>query len=178
MSCLTVNTPFTRSFAAPLNLHSFSKRGIQLHPRMAGNYPRIPGITLGPGLVHYLLRPATHRLSLLAQSRRLAPLLQQAAAKRRTACPSSDGTTHDEDGLCFEDRRDCSPWTTLVEGPTARELSLPRLNSAARLHLTVPCSLLSLVRFLFRRWSTNHCYSSANSRGLPTFRQAASRTLR
>ena len=46
---------------------------------MAGNYPRIPGITLGLGLVHYPLLPATHRLSLLVQSRRLAPL---AAASR------------------------------------------------------------------------------------------------
>ena len=151
MSFLIVNTPFTRNFAAARYLHSFSKRGIQLHPRMAGNYPRIPGITLGLGLVHYLLRSTTHRLSLLVQSRRLAPSPQQAAAKRRTACPSSDGTTHDEDGSCSKDRRDCwSPWTTLLEGPTTRELSLPRVNSAARLQLTIPCSLLSLIRFLFR----------------------------
>ena len=37
-----------------------------------------------------------------------------AHAERRTACPSSDGTTRDEDGSCFKDRRACrSPWTTL-----------------------------------------------------------------
>jgi hypothetical protein len=38
--------------------------------------PRIPGITLtlGLGLVHIPLRSATHRLTLLAQSSRLAPL--------------------------------------------------------------------------------------------------------
>lgn len=32
---------------------------------MAGNYPRIPGITLGLCLVHYLLMMDTHRLALL-----------------------------------------------------------------------------------------------------------------
>jgi hypothetical protein len=40
---------------------------------MAGNYPRIPGITLGFGLVHYLLLPATHQLTLLVQSGWSAP---------------------------------------------------------------------------------------------------------
>jgi hypothetical protein len=48
-----------------------------------------------------------------------------------------------------------------VEGPTARELALPRVNSAAGIPMTVPCSSLSLIRFLFRRWATSHCYSSA-----------------
>jgi hypothetical protein len=37
-----------------------------------------------------------------------------------------------------------------MEGPTTRELSLTRINSAASLQLTVPCSLLSLTRFVFR----------------------------
>ena len=32
---------------------------------MAGNYPRIPGIALGLGLVHYPLLPITRRLALL-----------------------------------------------------------------------------------------------------------------
>jgi hypothetical protein len=54
--------------------------------------------------------------------------------------------------VLLKDRRDCrSPWTTLNGGPTTRELSLPRDNSAARLLLTAPCSLLSLTRFAFRR---------------------------
>lgn len=61
-----VNTPFARNFVATVRLHFFSKRGILLHPKMAGNYPRIPGITLGLGLVHYLLLPATRQLFLLA----------------------------------------------------------------------------------------------------------------
>jgi hypothetical protein len=56
--------------------------------------------------------------------------------------------------VLLKDRRACrSPWTTLAEGPTTRELSLPRDNSAARLQLTAPCSSLSLTRFAFRRSS-------------------------
>ena len=77
MSLPIVNTPFARNFVAAARLHFFSKRGILLHPRMAGNYPRIPGITLGLGLVHYLLLAATRRLSLLVQSRRSAPSSRQ-----------------------------------------------------------------------------------------------------
>jgi hypothetical protein len=73
MSFLIVNTPFARNFVAAACLHFFSTRGILLHPRMAGNYPRIPGIALGLGLVHYLLLSATHRLSLLVPLRRSAP---------------------------------------------------------------------------------------------------------
>lgn len=65
-----------------------------------------------------------------------------------------------------------------MEGPTTRELSLARINSATRLYMTVPCSLLSLVRFAFRHGLPNRCYS-ANPfyRGLPTLRQATRRTL-
>lgn len=37
-----------------------------------------------------------------------------------------------------------------MEGPTARELTLTRINSATSLYLTIPCSLLSLTRFVFR----------------------------
>ena len=51
---------------ATQNLHFLGNRGIQLHLTVAGNYPRIPGITLGLGLVHYPLWPVTHRLALLA----------------------------------------------------------------------------------------------------------------
>ena len=40
---------------------------------MAGNYPRIPGITLGLGLVHYPLSLAISRFALLAQSGWSAP---------------------------------------------------------------------------------------------------------
>ena len=83
------------------------------------------------------------------------------------------------DGSCFKDRRDCcSPWTTQMEGPTTRELVLARIDSAAGLHLTVPCSLLSLIRFAFRHRVSSHCYSTSQiSSGLPTLRQATCRTL-
>ena len=69
----------TRLSLAPA-MHHFhftpSARGIRLHPciyRMAGNYPRIPGVTPGLGLVHYPLLPGTHRLSLPLWSGRSAP---------------------------------------------------------------------------------------------------------
>jgi hypothetical protein len=63
----------TRSAAQ--DLHFLGSGGIQLHRAMAGNYPRIPGITPGLGLVHDPLLPATRRLALPVQSGRLAPLL-------------------------------------------------------------------------------------------------------
>src|SRR5688572_23376714 len=40
---------------------------------MAGNYPRIPGVTLGLGLVHYPLLFVTHQFALLVQLGRSAP---------------------------------------------------------------------------------------------------------
>jgi hypothetical protein len=65
-----------------------------------------------------------------------------------------------------------------MEGPTTRELSPTRINSAASLHMTVPCSSLSLVRFAFRHGLPNHCYSADPFyRGLPALRQATRRTL-
>ena len=87
--------------------------------------------------------------------------IANAAMERRSTCPSSDGTTCDQDGSCFEDRRGCcSPWTTLWEGPTTRELALSRVNSATRSELTVPRSSLSLIRLAFRRRLSGHCYST------------------
>jgi hypothetical protein len=81
---------------------------------MAGNYPRIPGITLGLGLVHYPLLSILRRLVLLLQSDRLASLLSGDQAEQWTTCPSSNDITRDRDGSCSEDRRDLrSPWTTL-----------------------------------------------------------------
>ena len=91
------------SLVTPLatqNLHFIGNRGIQLHLAMAGNYPRIPGITLGLGLVHYPLLSVTHRLALLEQSGRSAPPPRLPVTERRTTCPSSDGSTCDEDGFC------------------------------------------------------------------------------
>ena len=114
---LSLVTPF-----ATQNLHFLSNGGIQLHRAMAGNYPRIPGIALGLGLVDSLSLPATHQLSLLnsRDGRNIRP--GQATTERRATCPSSDGTTRDQDGSCSEDRRDCcSPWTTHMEGPTTRD---------------------------------------------------------
>src|SRR5271169_1541179 len=98
MGCPIVNTPFTRNSVAAHNLHFLGNGGIQLHLTMAGNYPRIPGITLGLGLVHYPLLPVTHRSALVVQSGRLAPSPRLPAVKRRTTCPSSDGATHVKDG--------------------------------------------------------------------------------
>jgi hypothetical protein len=46
-----------------------------------------------------------------------------------------------------------------MEGPTTRELPLLRINSATKLDLTVPCSSLSLIRLVFRRRLSSHCYS-------------------
>jgi hypothetical protein len=160
MSFLIVNTPFPRSCAIAFHLHFFSNRGIRLHPQVAGNFPRIPGVTPGLCLVHYPLLSVTHRSALLVQSGRLAPPPRLPVVERRTTCPSSDGTTRDQDGSCSKDRRACrSPWTTQVEGPTTRELAPPRINSATRSNLTVPCSSLSLIRFVFRRRLASHCYS-------------------
>ena len=45
-----------------------------------------------------------------------------------------------------------------MEGPTTREPALPRVNSATRLLLTIPRSLLSLIRFAFRHWLPDRCY--------------------
>ena len=152
--------PPGREPAVGVNLHFLGNGGIQLHLTMAGNYPRIPGITLGLGLVHYPLLSVTHRSALLVQSGRLAPPPRLPVVERRTTCPSSDGTTRDQDGSCSKDRRDCrSPWTTHMEGPTTRELAPPPINSATRTQLTVPCSSLSLIRFVFRRRLASHCYS-------------------
>ena len=53
-----------------------SARGIQLHLAMAGNFPRIPGITPSLGLVHDPLSLVTHRFALLVQSGGLAPRRQ------------------------------------------------------------------------------------------------------
>lgn len=47
-----------------------------------------------------------------------------------------------------------------MEGPTTRGLAPPRVISATRLLLTVPCSLLSLIRFAFRPRVSSRCYSS------------------
>ena len=157
-----VNTPFARNCGVTFHLHFISTWNSAPSRRMAGNYPRIPGITLGLGLVHYPLLPVTHRLSLLVQSGRSAPPSWQTLTERRTACPSSDGTTRGQDGPCFKDRRACcSPWTTPCEGSTTRELTPARINSATRLQLTVPRSSLSLIRFAFRHRVPNRCYSAA-----------------
>ena len=57
-------------------LHFFGNRGIRLHPQMAGNYPRISGITLSLGLVHYPLLFAPHQYTLLVQSSGSVPPLR------------------------------------------------------------------------------------------------------
>jgi hypothetical protein len=173
---LSLMTPF-----ATQNLHFFGNRGIQLHLKVAGNYPRIPGITLGLGLVHYPLLPVTHRFALLVQSGRSAPPPWLPTTERRTACPSSDGSTRDEDGFCFKDRRACrSPWTTQCGGPTTRELSLPRGQQCYEVSIDGP------MQFAF---ANPLCLPASDRRvtvtrrgrlirGLPTLRQATCRTLR
>src|SRR4051794_28846939 len=105
MGLAIVNTPVPRNPGAARHLHFLSNCGIQLHLAMAGNYPRIPGITPGLGLVHDPLLPATHQLALVAHSGRLAPPLRFPVAERRATCPSSDDTTCDRDGFCSKDRR-------------------------------------------------------------------------
>ena len=119
----------------------------------AGNYPRIPGITPGLGLIHYPLSFATHRFALPVQSSGSAPRSRRnPVPERRTTCPSSDGSTHDTRRILL--RRPAGILIT-VDDPIGRShhpqaRRLPRINSATGLKLTVPRSLLSLIRSFFR----------------------------
>lgn len=147
-----VNTPFPRDFSAPRYLHFLSNGEIQLHLAMAGNYPRISGITPSLGLVHYPLLPVTHRYTLLVQSSRSAPPPRRTVAERRATCPSSDGSTNGQDGFCFEDRRGCN-----CRGRPHEKVPLPASPKAPphqqRCGVTIDGpmrSLLSLTRFAFR----------------------------
>src|SRR5580658_10252691 len=142
MSFPIVNTPFARNFVAAVYLHFFSTRGILLHPEgWPGTTPVSQALPWALAWSTILCGPAhTCRLSLNSRDRWHLHS-QRTALKRRTACPSSDDIKYDKDGSCSEDRRGCcSPWTTLCEGPTTRELALLRVNNAAELLLTVPCS--------------------------------------
>jgi hypothetical protein len=98
---VTVNTPFTRDSATARDLHFLGNDGIRLHHAMAGNYPRIPGVTLGLGLVHDLLLPVTHRLTLLVQSGLVGTSVSgYPEAEQQATCPGSDTTTRAEDEFC------------------------------------------------------------------------------
>jgi hypothetical protein len=120
----------------------------------AGNYPRIPGITPGLGLVHYPLSLATHRFALLVQSSGSAP---------RPRGKPRDRATNDMSQFRWFHKR---PRRTLLRRPAGflvtvddpmrrshhpRARRPPRVNSATGLYLTAPCSSLSLVRLSFRQ---------------------------
>lgn len=134
------------------HLHFLGNRGIRLHLAMAGNYPRIPGITPGLGLVHYPLSFATHRFALLVQSGGSAP--------RRRSNPSR--ATNDMSQFRWfhiRPRRILlirpAGLSVTVDDPMRRShyprtRRLPRVNSDTELQLTAPCSLLSLIRLSFR----------------------------
>ena len=126
-----------------------SARGIQLHLAMAGNFPRIPGITPGIGLVHYPLSFATHQFALLVQLGGLAPR-------------SCDRATNNMSQFRWFHKR---PRRVLLVRPAGLSITvddpkrrshhprarrLLRVNSATELQLTAPCSLLSLIRSSFR----------------------------
>jgi hypothetical protein len=146
----------------------------------AGNYPRIPSITLGLGLVHYPLLFATHRYTLLGQSSRSAPPSRRAAAERRTTCPSSDSSTYVRDGPCSKDRRDYSH-----RGRPHEKVPLPASPKAPSHQQRCGVTIDGPMQFAFAdplvlpASGTTRC-SSQNRfcRGLPTLRQAAGQTLR
>lgn len=161
-------------------LHFLGNRGIQLHLAVAGNYPRIPGIALGLGLVHYPLLPVTHRFALLRKSGRSAPpprLSRNGAtsnmsqfrwfhARRRRVLLRRPAGFVDHRGRPYE------------KVPPPASFRSPVVNSVSRLQLTAPCSSLSLTRFAFRLCSSSYCYSAVQTdRGLPTLRRATCRTL-
>src|SRR4051794_13630943 len=73
VSCLTVNTPFAHVPISCKPLHFFGNGGIRLCLPTAGNFPRIPSVTPGLGLVHYPRRPRCCRWTLRLPSSRLAP---------------------------------------------------------------------------------------------------------
>jgi len=139
-----------------IHLHFLSNRGIRLsrtNPR-AGNYPRIPGITPGLGLVHYPLSFATHRFALLEQ-------LGGSAPRSAGTGPEERATNDMSQFRWFHTRtrrillvRPAGVAIT-VDDPRGRShrpraRRLLRVNSAAELQLTVPCSSLSLIRLFFR----------------------------
>ena len=147
-----VNTPFTHN-SVGRNKSSLPRQRWNSAPSFDGRelppYPRhYPGPWLGP-------------LSFAARHTPVRPPCTVRRVGTSTAV-ARDGATNSMSQFRWlhmrrrrvplKDRRACrSPWTTLAGGPTTRELSLPRDNSAARLELTAPCSSLSLTRFAFRR---------------------------
>ena len=147
---------------------------------MAGNYPRISGITPSLGLVHYPLLPVTHRYTLLVQSSRSAPPSRRTAAERRATCPSSDGSTNGQDGFCFEDRRGYS-----CRGRPHEKVPRPASPKAPPHQQRCGVAIDGPMQFAFAnplRLPTSGAsrYSTLNRfcRGLPTLRQAACQTLR
>ena len=173
-----VNTPFTRDSVAA-GIPSLLQQTWNSAPSGDGRelppYPRhYPGPWLGP-----LSFAACHQPV-------VSPGIVETVGvfvtmtKRRTACPSSDGITRDEDGPCSEDRRDCcSPWTTLWEGPTTRELAHPPPTQCCEVRYDGPMQFafagpLHLPTLKSRVTATRPI---SNQRGLPTLRQATCRTL-
>jgi hypothetical protein len=119
----------------------------------AGNYPRIPGITPGLSLVHYPLSFATHRFALLGQSGGSAPRSQGHPRGRATNDMSQFRWFHLRPRRILLLRP--AGFSVTVDDPSGRShhpraRGLPRVNSAAGLQLTVPCSSLSLIRSSFR----------------------------
>jgi hypothetical protein len=99
-------------------LHFFGNRGIRLlrtDVRRPGTTPVSRALPRALAWSTILYRsPHTGSPSLYSWAGRHLGHRENPQAERRTICPSSDGSTHGQDGSCSKDRRDCqSPWTTL-----------------------------------------------------------------
>jgi hypothetical protein len=168
-----VNTPFTHSFTATVVPSLQSKRGIRLHLKMAGNYPRIPGITLGLGLVHYLLRFASRlhsrdgwRLRRNDEpTDRMSPFRWHHPRGRRTLLQRPARLLFTVDDLMRRSHhpRACAPppsqyCEVIYDGPM-------QFAFAGPLHLPT------------LKWRVTATRPTSNQRGLPTWRQATCRTF-
>jgi hypothetical protein len=148
----------------------------------AGNYPRIPGITLGLGLVRYPLSFATHRFALLVQSGGSAPQSRGRPHGRATNDMSQFRWFHKRPRRILLRRP--AGFSITVDDPVRRSHHprarwLPRVNSATGLQLTIPIQFAFADPLVLPASGATHGSSQNRSyRGLPTLRQATRQTLR
>jgi hypothetical protein len=123
-----------------MHLHFLGTGGIQLCHQTAGNYPRIPGVTPGLGLVHDPLRPCHAPVGSALQGRagrRLGPASR--AAGRMSQFRGDHGRrrrrpTRKTGGVVGPRGQ---PWR---RAPPPAGRSLPRVNSAAEGRFDGPMS--------------------------------------